>query len=105
MIKTAVGQKGQKSCGVVAIIALGVGRRMEHRLADRDTAIVALAAVAEYFLVIHRRDDGESPQRCRMTGRALVTGGDMICRLPWNTAERAVVAGHAVRGQAFMESL
>jgi len=80
MIVAAVRIQCQKAGGVVAVVALGVGRRVKLGFADRQNAIVTLAAIAKYFLVINIRNCVKT--QWSMAGFAQTTGGDVIRRFP-----------------------
>lgn len=77
----------------MAVIALGVCRRMKFGFTDARYAVMASAAIAEYFLVIDRPDNGKS-QGC-MTALAHITGADVVPRFTPNRGKPVVMAIHA----------
>lgn len=84
VVKLAVRAKFKKSGGVVAVIALGIGRLMKLGFSDSDHAVMTLAAGAKHFLVV---DKGNNVKTQRgMAGFAPAGRGDVIQRLPWYLA-------------------
>ena len=94
MIKFTV-QQGKKAVGIVAVITFAVGFYMEIGFADGQHTVVAIAATAEYFLVIDKGGNGKT-QRC-MTGFAGISGGDMIAHFRRKAADFVVMTNHAIR--------
>ena len=78
VVVTAVRQAIQEMNGIVAIIALLGRRDMELRFTYNQNTVVAFAAVSKDFLMIDREDRGKL--KLRMTGLALITGGEVIRR-------------------------
>jgi hypothetical protein len=76
MIEAAVRVQCEKAGGIVAVVALGVGRQMRCGFTDRQNPVMALAATAEYFLVINIRNYVETQRG--MTGLAHAAGSDVI---------------------------
>ena len=56
MIETAVRVQCQKTGGIVAVVAFGAGRLMKLGFTDRQNPVMALAAIAEHFLMIDIRN-------------------------------------------------
>lgn len=81
MIIAAIRIELQEMGGIVAIIAFGVGRRMEFRFTYRQHTIVAFTACTKNFLMIDR-DDNVKP-RSGMAGMTVVTGRDMTRQFSW----------------------
>ena len=76
VIKLAVRAKFEKTGGIVAVVAFGAGRLMKLGFTDRQNPVMALAAIAEHFLMIDIRNYVETQRG--MTGLAHATGGDVI---------------------------
>jgi hypothetical protein len=76
VIKTAVRVDVQKMSGIVAVIAFRRRRCVKFGFTDSHYAVMALAAITEYFLVIYYGDKSES--QWRMAGLAQITGSDVI---------------------------
>lgn len=97
MIKTTVRFQFQEMGGVVAVVAFSVRRRMKLGLTDGRYAVVAFAAISIYFQMINKVDIGKSCWCRCMTGRAPVTGSDVIQRFTRNRTKLVVMTVHAVR--------
>lgn len=76
MIEAAVRVQGQEAGGIVAVITLGVGRRMKFGFTDGQNAVMALAAITKHFLVIDIWNDVKTQRG--MAGFAHAAGGDVI---------------------------
>jgi len=103
MIKAAVRRQQQKMAGVMAVIALGVRRRVKLGFTDGEHAVVAFAAAPEHFSMIHRVGGGKSQALGTMTGRAHIAGSNVGRRLTRNVAESVAMAVHAVRRQPIVK--
>jgi len=82
MIKTAIQRQFQETGGIVAVIAFDHRRQMKFGFTDGQYTVMAFAAICKYFLMIDKRDNGES-LGC-MTGLAGITGSEVIRRFPRN---------------------
>jgi len=80
VIKTTVRAKFEKTGGIVAVIAFGVGRLMEFGFTDGQHAVMAFAAIAKHFLMVDKRNHVKSQRG--MTGLAHTAGTDVILRFP-----------------------
>jgi len=89
VIEAAVRVQRDEAGGIVAIVALGIRRRMKLGFADRLGAVMALTAVSKHLQVIDI--GGDIPGQRGMTGFAQVAGGDVILRLGRDRAEVVVM--------------
>ena len=80
VIKFAVRAKFEKAGGIVAVVAFGAGRLMKLGFTDRQNPVMALAAIAEHFLVIDIRNYVKTQRG--MAGFAHAAGGEVIRRFP-----------------------
>ncbi len=84
MIEAAVRIQRQKTGGIVAVVALGIGRQMKCGFTNRQNTVMALAAIAKHFLMVDKRRSVETQRS--MTGLAHATGSDVIRRFNRNFA-------------------
>ncbi len=84
MIEAAVRVQRQKTGGIVAVVALGIGRQMRCGFTDRQNTVMALAAIAEHFPMIDKRSPVETQRS--MTGLAHTAGSGVIRRFTRNFA-------------------
>lgn len=94
MVKATIRFQFQKMGGAVAIVAFDDRRYMKFGFANSQNTVVAFAAIAKHFAVINAGDSGK-PEEC-MTGRACVTGGNVIQRLTRNRDKFIVMTIHAI---------
>jgi hypothetical protein len=80
MVEAAVRIQRQKTGGIVAVVALGIGRLMKGGFTDCQNAVMALAAITKHFLVIDIRNYVKTQRG--MAGFAHTAGGDVIRRFP-----------------------
>lgn len=79
VIELTVRAEFEKTGGIVAVVALGAGRLVKLRFANRDHTVMALAAVAKHFLVVDEGNDVKSQRG--MAGFAAAGGRDVVQRL------------------------
>ena len=79
MIKTAIRVQFQERRGIVAVVTLAIGRRMELGFSNRDYTIMALATGTKDLIMIIERNDGKTLRR--MAGLAVVAGRHVGWRL------------------------
>jgi hypothetical protein len=76
MVKTAIRQEFKKMAGIVALVTFGLCRLVKYRFANCPHVVMAVAAIAENFLVVNKGSDGKT-LRC-MTGLTHITGRKVI---------------------------
>lgn len=84
VVEAAIRSERQKMIGIVATVAFDICVYVELGFADGDSAVVAFAAVTEYFFVIDVYRWGK-PQR-RMTGCTQAAGCRVVEGLAWNVS-------------------
>jgi len=75
MIEAIVRIQYQKTGGIVAIVALGIGRQMKCGFTDRQNTVMALAAIAKHFLMIDKGNYVKT--QGGMTGLAHIAGAEV----------------------------
>ncbi len=75
----------------MAFIAFDRRLYMKFGFTDGHYAVMAFAAIAEYFQMVDKRDDGKSQARRCMTGFADIAGSEVIQRFTRNRTELVVM--------------